>query len=675
MRFLGIIFCLACQGKSNNDDDVSDLLDDTQDTEEQTGCDQSVDADCDGVIDEDDCDPNDGLVYPGAVEIPYDGKDNDCAGDGDLNDVDGDGFIGVNGGGDDCVDNDPNVYPGAEEICYDGVDQDCAGDLEQENNNDCDGDGHIGRGDEATDCNDSDPEVNPDAIEVWYDGVDQDCDSKSDYDSDFDGDDAVGFEDGEDCDDTDPLTYSTNTEHWDGVDRDCDGLIDSMVNYDAVVGYFGVTLDGNGELGRSMAALNDYDGDGLSEFMVGAPFSTLDAENDPGVGWVHIFSPGIDDGSPNDNIARIDASANYYLGFDMDSLGDLDSDGLNDVMIGAPGVGRAYLFSGATLQASSNLSLSDSISNVAGNDFSGFLVSRAGDVNGDSVPDAIVGSSSFDYGESTWIGIWSGSDLVSGGAYAQSAALAVVSSSGQGGEIVGNLSGDGDALQDVMVSTNTAGVGRIAMVAGVDMTGGVILDVNDYSDYVVGPTSSNFGAYMGSLGDWNNNGYDDILVSAPGEDGLDSTGAVVDAGGVVYLIDVSDISGATNVTDIALATFYGEELGGRIKPNRQTGDYDNDGVPDIALAQLGTVTINAITSSIHMFLGSDIQQGGSYLVSEGSAHIISRSGTTDYLGESMLSFDYDNDGDDDLLVGAPNYNFNGNLGWGLGYSLLFESEL
>ena len=149
-----------------------------------------ADPDCDGFTEEEgDCNPENGLVYPGATEIPYDGHDNDCAGDGDWNDIDGDGYVGVSAeGGDDCDDNNPNVFPGAPEICYDGIDQDCAGDVELENNNDCDGDGHIGRGTEATDCDDEDPNVNPDASEVWYDGRDQNCDGWDDFDQDFDGD-------------------------------------------------------------------------------------------------------------------------------------------------------------------------------------------------------------------------------------------------------------------------------------------------------------------------------------------------------------------------------------------------------------------------------------------------------------------------------------------------------
>ena len=133
------IFLLACGEK---EPDVPVIVDDSDTDTNTPDCDRDIDPDCDGFTRADgDCDPNDGLVYPGATEIPYDGKDNDCAGDGDWNDVDEDGFVGASAGGDDCDDSNPEVYPGAEEICYDGIDQDCAGDVELENNNDCDGDG------------------------------------------------------------------------------------------------------------------------------------------------------------------------------------------------------------------------------------------------------------------------------------------------------------------------------------------------------------------------------------------------------------------------------------------------------------------------------------------------------------------------------------------------------
>src|SRR5690606_24924293 len=45
-----------------------------------------------GVRDCDDFDPD---VAPGLPDIPYDGIDNDCGGDGDLIDVDGDGYAGI----------------------------------------------------------------------------------------------------------------------------------------------------------------------------------------------------------------------------------------------------------------------------------------------------------------------------------------------------------------------------------------------------------------------------------------------------------------------------------------------------------------------------------------------------------------------------------------------------
>ena len=116
-----------------------------------------LDEDCDGIVDEVDAD-GDGVytapadpqpdpvdccelgtegslgcdlaapntIYPGAVEIPYDGIDQDCDG-ADLVDVDGDGSVGIPAGGDDCDDNNPLAYPGNTEDCMDPADNDCDG--------------------------------------------------------------------------------------------------------------------------------------------------------------------------------------------------------------------------------------------------------------------------------------------------------------------------------------------------------------------------------------------------------------------------------------------------------------------------------------------------------------------------------------------------------------------
>ncbi len=119
---------------------------------------EEIDYDGDGVLpSEGDCDDTDATAWPGAEEIPYDGVDNDCAGDGDLTDVDGDGFDAEVVGGEDCDDTDPEVHPGAEEIWYDGIDQDCDG----QSDYDQDGDGHDAAEYGGDDPDDTDPFVVP----------------------------------------------------------------------------------------------------------------------------------------------------------------------------------------------------------------------------------------------------------------------------------------------------------------------------------------------------------------------------------------------------------------------------------------------------------------------------------------------------------------------------------
>ncbi len=216
---------------------------------------QSRDEDGDGVtVGEGDCNDNDPEIYPGRTEVPYDGVDNDCQGNGDLADVDGDGFRASRVGGDDCNDTNADIAPGKPDEPYDGIDADCA----RDNDFDFDRDGVMALVATPTlvaeyqassgarfvpiygDCNDEDPSVFPGSPEeVPYDGIDSDCDGSNDSDADGDG-----YERDTDCLDlpddglaVDPATVFPGAPDvpYDGVDADCAGDNDFDADGDGFV--------------------------------------------------------------------------------------------------------------------------------------------------------------------------------------------------------------------------------------------------------------------------------------------------------------------------------------------------------------------------------------------------------------------------------------------------------
>ena len=165
-----------------------------------------------------DCDDANPLRFPGALEVPYDGIDQDCNG-GDLVDVDGDGFAG--GVGPDCNDTDATIAPLSPELC-DTIDQDCDGSLAEAFANldgdglpDCadpdkDGDGENSNGDGGFDCDDMDAARFPGNPEVC-DGLDNDCSGSLPLmEVDYDGDGALACLD--DCDDLDADNFGGNLE-------------------------------------------------------------------------------------------------------------------------------------------------------------------------------------------------------------------------------------------------------------------------------------------------------------------------------------------------------------------------------------------------------------------------------------------------------------------------------
>jgi hypothetical protein len=73
------------------------------------------DRDGDGFYSDLDCNDTNSKINPDAIEIPYDGIDQDCI-NGDLNDLDKDGFAAEIAGGNDCNDNDSTINPNSTDL-------------------------------------------------------------------------------------------------------------------------------------------------------------------------------------------------------------------------------------------------------------------------------------------------------------------------------------------------------------------------------------------------------------------------------------------------------------------------------------------------------------------------------------------------------------------------------
>ena len=322
----------------------------------------------------------------------------------------------------------------------------------------------------------------------------------------------------------------------------------------------------------------------------------------------------------------LSASENY--GNSISNAGDVNGDGFDDIIIGAPGyssgTGRAYVYFGGLITNT----IADVVltGEAAGNSF-GISVSTAGDVNGDGFSDVIVGAIGY-------LSTRGRAYIYFGGAAMNNSADVTMT-----GEAAGNIFGysvstagdvNGDGYSDVMVGANNYGgsLGKAYIFFG----GASMNNTADVT--MIGETY--LGSALSYAGDVNGDGYSDVIVGE--RDYLGAVGRAYIFLGGASMDNTADVT----MTGEAISNYFGTSVS-------SAGDVNGDGYSDVIVGARG---YSANTGRSYIFFGGAAMNNTADVTMTGDA-------TNIYLGNSVSSAgDVNCDGFSDVIVGANGYSSN-----------------
>jgi hypothetical protein len=364
------------------------------------------------------------------------------------------------------------------------------------------------------------------------------------------------------------------------------------------------------QFGAAVSDTGDVNNDGVPDFIVGAP---LDDNTGANSGSARVFS-----GASGAVLHTFNGDAERArLGTSVSGAGDIDGDGFDDLIVGAPtdgaeiaGPGYARVFSGA------DGSVLATFTGESAQEQFGWSVSGPGDLDGDGLPDLLVGALNND----------------ATGVDAGSARVYLNLGTSESFPCPGDVNGDGQV--------NFTDLNGVLSNFGVKCSPGSTLALREHlPSFPLNGDSidDDFGGSVSGAGDVNADGVPDFIVGAIGDDnnGVNTGSARVFSG----------VDGAILHTFNGDSTldFFGFSVSG-------AGDVNADGYDDLIVGAYEDDNAGTNSGSARVFSGAD---GAVLYTFNGDAAF-------DRFGSSVSGArDVNNDGFDDIIVGGPGNDNNG----------------